>query len=125
MIFVLIEFLWQPLLGDTIHTYFRIFLAIYSDLPGKRDQCFQPRIALALDIVFKGLPVFDSPCARLCDHHGFRLPIQLLHDILPEMLDDHLNALRNVRLIQLHEASNLTLGIIRFHLRIVFDLFSG
>lgn len=39
------------------------------------------------------------------------------------MLDDHLDALRNIRLMQLHEASDLTLGIIRFHLRIVFDLF--
>ena len=123
LIFVLIEFLWQFFLRKPIHTYFRIFLAIYGDLPGKRDQCFQPRIALALDIVFKSLPVFDGPCARLCDHHSFRLPIQLLHDILPEMLDDHLDALRNIRLMQLHEASDLTLGIIRFQLRIVFDLF--
>ena len=39
------------------------------------------------------------------------------------MLDDYLNALRDIGFMQLHEAGNLALGIIRFHFRIIFNLF--
>ena len=120
-----VKFLRKPVFREAVQPCFGVFCLIIRqfDLAGERHQCMDALVSLLGDILLERLAVFYGALARRCDDHCLGLTAELVHDRGAEMLNDDFYALGNVRLVELHKAGNLALGIIGLAARVIFDFF--
>ena len=123
LVVVLVEFLCQPILRETVHGSLRIFGIIVRKLhlAGESDQRLDIGVAFFLSVILKCLAVFDRTLSGSGDDHCFCHTTEFRHNRSAEMLHNDLYTLCNVCFVQFHKTGNLSFRISSLAARIFFD----
>ena len=123
LVVVLVEFLCQPILRETVHGSLRIFGIIVRKLhlAGESDQRLDIGVAFFLSVILKCLAVFDRTLSGSGDDHCFCHTTEFRHNRSAEMLHNDLYTLCNVCFVQFHKTGNLSFRISSLAAGIFFD----